>query len=144
MGFIRALTEFAAAAAVLHPDHRQRYDDLVRADARPARAGGSVGLDDREVGVELDVDVLAACQVDLDLVDVVAVVAEFDAGDGSRADVRQCGGGGLRCGIRVGDGIVTAARVIAAVVVVCDETTFSDESSFTSTTPPASSSTSIS
>lgn len=36
MGIIRVLSEFAAAAAVLHPDHRQRYDDLVRADARPA------------------------------------------------------------------------------------------------------------
>jgi hypothetical protein len=35
MGIIRALTEFAAAAAVLHPDHRQRFDDLVRADGRP-------------------------------------------------------------------------------------------------------------
>ena len=41
MGFIRALAEFAAAAANLHPDHRQRYDDLVadadRGDRMPGR-----------------------------------------------------------------------------------------------------------
>ena len=28
MGFIRALTEFAAAAANLHPDHRSWFDEL--------------------------------------------------------------------------------------------------------------------
>ena len=28
MGIIRALTDFAAAAANLHPDHRVRFDEL--------------------------------------------------------------------------------------------------------------------
>jgi hypothetical protein len=41
MGFIRALAEFAAAAANLHPDHRQRYNDIVRADAQPAAGAKS-------------------------------------------------------------------------------------------------------
>jgi hypothetical protein len=35
MGFIRALAEFAAAAANLHPDHRPRYDELVTHPERP-------------------------------------------------------------------------------------------------------------
>jgi len=35
MRFIRALTEFAAAAANLHPDHRPRFDDLVHGADRP-------------------------------------------------------------------------------------------------------------
>ena len=45
MGIIRALTDFAAAAANLHPDHRVRFDELTglehpRADAEsPVRHG---------------------------------------------------------------------------------------------------------
>ena len=46
MGFIRALTEFAAAAANLHPDHRSRFDELAgcdhpRADAESPAPGQS-------------------------------------------------------------------------------------------------------
>ena len=36
MGFIRALAEFAAATANLHPAHRRRFDDLVRGDRQGA------------------------------------------------------------------------------------------------------------
>jgi hypothetical protein len=48
MRFIRALTEFAAAAANLHPDHRTRFDDLVHGAAAPAaRAKSPAGHLDR-------------------------------------------------------------------------------------------------
>ena len=41
MGVTRIFMEFAAAAANLHPDHRQRYAELVRIEPRRvARATG--------------------------------------------------------------------------------------------------------
>nr|BFF10502.1 hypothetical protein GCM10025699_18050 [Microbacterium flavescens] len=58
--------------------------------------GESVDLHDGEVRVEFDVGIVAVAEVDLDLVDVVRVVAELDAGDGSGSDVRE-GGIGAFC-----------------------------------------------
>jgi hypothetical protein len=40
MGFIRALTDFAAATANLHPDHRARFNELAGPD-RPRTAAES-------------------------------------------------------------------------------------------------------
>ena len=46
MGFIRALTEFAAAAANLHPDHRSRFAELAGVESPQADAESPVGRSD--------------------------------------------------------------------------------------------------
>jgi hypothetical protein len=46
MGFIRALTDFAAAAANLHPDHRIRFDELAGPDHPLAGAESPAGHGD--------------------------------------------------------------------------------------------------
>ena len=42
MGFISALTEFAAAAANLHPDHRSRLDELAGVEHPRSPTGSPV------------------------------------------------------------------------------------------------------
>ena len=42
MGFISALTEFAAAAANLHPEHRSRLDELAGAEHPRSRSESPV------------------------------------------------------------------------------------------------------
>ena len=46
MGFSRTLTEFAAAAANLHPDHRSRFDELAGVEQPRAHIESPVGHGD--------------------------------------------------------------------------------------------------